>query len=65
MAAGLDWIVPDWPAPPQVRAFSTTKNGPGGAVIDFARRHPDVAAARAVLRRFAPAAPLWLAQVHG
>lgn len=63
--AGLDWIVPDWPAPARVQAFSTTKNGPGGSVIDFARGNPGVAAARTLLSRFAPAEPLWLAQVHG
>ena len=22
-----DWILPDWPAPPHVRAVSTTRNG--------------------------------------
>jgi hypothetical protein len=64
-AAGLDWIVPDWPAPARVQAFSTTRSGPDGDAIDFAPKHPGVAAARALLRRFAPGEPLWLAQVHG
>ncbi|MGH8714970.1 MAG: peptidoglycan editing factor PgeF [Casimicrobiaceae bacterium] len=64
-AAGLDWIVPEWPAPMRIQAFSTTRNGPGGTPIDFARKHESVGAARALLRRFAPAEPLWLAQVHG
>ncbi|HKW82070.1 MAG TPA: peptidoglycan editing factor PgeF [Casimicrobiaceae bacterium] len=62
--AGLDWIVPDWPAPARVLAFSTTKNGPGGAPVDFARAASNPSA-RALLRRFAPAEPLWLRQVHG
>lgn len=62
-AAGLGWIVPDWPAPPRVQAFSTTKTG--GGAIDFARGSPDVAGARALLRRFAPGEPVWLAQRHG
>ena len=30
VSAGVDWIVPDWPAPASVRAFSTTRNGVGG-----------------------------------
>jgi len=64
-SAGLDWIVPDWPAPSTVRAFSTTRNGVAGSAVDFSRNTPDAAAARALLRRFAPAEPLWLAQVHG
>lgn len=63
-AAGLDWIVPDWPAPARVHAFSTTKNRAGGA-IDFGRGSADVASARALLSRFAPAEPMWLKQVHG
>lgn len=63
-SAGLDWIVPDWPAPATVRAFSTTRNGVAGSAVDFSRSASD-AAARALLRRFVPAEPLWLAQVHG
>ena len=64
-AAGLDWIVPDWPAPANVHALSTTRNFAQGREIDFSTRSPDVARARAELRRFAPREPLWLAQVHG
>jgi YfiH family protein len=29
-AAGVDWIVPDWPAPAGVHAFFTTRNGGPG-----------------------------------
>ncbi len=64
LSAGVDWIVPDWPAPAPVRAFSTTRNGIAGGAVDFAREHSDDTA-RALLRRFVPVEPLWLAQVHG
>jgi polyphenol oxidase len=64
-AERLDWIVPDWPAPRNVHAFSTTRNLGPEREIDFAPRHPDVAHARSELRRFVPREPLWLAQVHG
>ena len=63
-AAGLDWIVPEWPAPGSVRALSTTRHGAGNDVADFARMQP-AAGARALLRRFVPREPLWLAQTHG
>jgi YfiH family protein len=67
------WIVPDWPAPPSVRALITTRAGgvsrgayagmnlgmrAGDAVEDVARN-------RARLRQALPAEPLWLRQVHG
>jgi YfiH family protein len=64
-AAGLDWVVPDWPAPESVRAFSTTRNGPHGGRFDLSPRAPDRAAIHAELRRWLPEEPLWLAQVHG
>jgi YfiH family protein len=61
--AGLDWIVPDWPAPTRVRAFSTTRNGERGAPFDLPR---DARTRNAEeLRRWLPADPLWLDQVHG
>ncbi|MDP1613712.1 MAG: peptidoglycan editing factor PgeF [Sulfuritalea sp.] len=68
-----DFIVPDWPAPPGVRALVTTRNGGvshapwrsfnlGDHVGDDPQA---VAANRALLRRELPAEPLWLSQVHG
>jgi YfiH family protein len=63
VSAGVDWIVPDWPAPASVRAFSTTRNGVGGTTVDFARDRDAVA--RALLKSFLPGEPLWLAQAHG
>ncbi|HZI82742.1 MAG TPA: peptidoglycan editing factor PgeF [Casimicrobiaceae bacterium] len=63
-AAGLDWIVPEWPAPSNVQAFSTTRNrGPAG------RRSPTGEASdddpTDELERWVPAPPRWLRQVHG
>jgi YfiH family protein len=67
------WIVPEWPAPANVRALITTRAGGassgayaslnlGGHVGDDARA---VAANRDALRRLLPAEPVWLRQVHG
>ena len=64
-AAGLDWVVPDWPAPANVHAVSTTRNGIGGAAIDFSPRCAGADAARSILRRLLPAEPNWLSQAHG
>lgn len=64
-AAGLDWIVPDWPAPARVHALSTTRHGGEGGIADFSHRNPELARVRATLRHFAPTEPLWLSQVHG
>lgn len=75
-AAGQDWIEPDWPAPPGVRAVVTTRRLPGRSLPPYDRfnlgaRCGDaadaVAANRAALMAFLalPAAPLWLQQVHG
>jgi hypothetical protein len=64
-AAGLDWIVPDWPAPPNVHALSTTRSGNACSAIDFAPQAPGIDVARSELRRFLPGDPVWLAQVHG
>jgi YfiH family protein len=64
-AAGLDWIVPDWPAPAHVHALSTTRGGAPDRGADFSRHNADVADARALLRRFVPDDPIWLIQQHG
>jgi YfiH family protein len=64
-AAGLDWIVPDWPAPAHVRALSTTRNGVRGSAADFSKRSLDAASAHSALRRLCYGEPVWLAQVHG
>jgi YfiH family protein len=70
------WIFPDWPAPPQVHAAITTRQGPGVSTAPFERfnlglRNGDVAEAVATNRSALqqalalPAAPRWLCQVHG
>jgi polyphenol oxidase len=64
-AEGLDWIVPSWPAPSRVQAISTTRNGAAGQGIDFAPSMARGARAPELLRRFVPAEPAWLRQVHG
>jgi hypothetical protein len=76
--AGLDWIVPDWPAPPNVHALVTTRTGgvstgPYATMnLGFAtsaRTTGDAATAiaenRRRLERFLPSPPVWLDQVHG
>jgi YfiH family protein len=70
------WIFPDWPAPPQVNAAITTRQGPGISAPPFERfnlglRCGDSTAAvevnRSALQQALalPAAPRWLRQVHG
>ncbi|MBE0627405.1 MAG: peptidoglycan editing factor PgeF [Burkholderiales bacterium] len=67
------WIVPDWPAPPTVRALITTRAG-GASRSAYAGLNlglhcgDDIGAVvrnRASLRQWLPAEPLWLRQVHG
>ncbi len=68
-----EWIVPDWPAPPRVRALITTRSGGVSrgayAGLNLGQRCgddlDDVACNRARLRQWLPAEPLWLRQVHG
>lgn len=68
-----DWIVPDWPAPLRVRALVTTRSG---GLSEGAWRSMNLAlhvgddpdavhANRHILRKFLPASPVWLDQVHG
>ena len=67
------FIVPDWPAPPGVRALATTRRGGVSRAPwdsfnlgDHVGDEPQaVAANRALLRRELPAEPVWLRQVHG
>lgn len=54
--AGLDWIVPAWPAPSGVRALLTTRGG--GASETRAGIEQRAQA-------FIPAPPRWVRQVHG
>ena len=68
-----DWIVPEWPAPANVRAFITTRAGgvSGGpyASLNLGLRTDDnpqaIAANRARLHSALPQEPKWLKQVHG
>lgn len=68
-----DLLIPDWPAPANVRAVQTLRSDGcspppwdsfnlGDHVGDDPER---VAANRATLRALLPAEPLWLKQVHG
>ena len=70
-----DWIFPDWPAPANIRAVSTTRNGgvsaaPWNSMNPASHTEDDVAHVmqnRRILHQRAglPAEPLWLNQVHG
>jgi YfiH family protein len=68
-----DLIVPDWPAPPNVRALVTTRAGgvslPPYASLNLGDHVGDAPAAvlenRRLLSAHLPSAPLWLKQVHG
>ena len=68
-----DWIVPDWPAPANVRALITTRSGEARtgplASMNLGQGIDDdlqsVQTNRASLRDLLPAEPKWLLQVHG
>jgi len=68
-----DWVVPDWPAPANVKALITTRAGGTSsgafASLNLGFRTGDdpqaVAANRARLRAELPQEPTWLRQVHG
>lgn len=74
-AAGVGdmWILPDWPGPPNVRAVTTTREGPSRSPYGFnvGTRCGDDPAAVAKNRVFLhevlylPSDPRWLQQVHG
>ncbi|HLI17345.1 MAG TPA: peptidoglycan editing factor PgeF [Rhodanobacteraceae bacterium] len=70
------WIIPDWPAPPNVRAVTTTREGPESSLpspfgFNLGTRCGDdpgtVNMNRAFLRDVLslPSEPRWLRQVHG
>lgn len=74
-----DWITPEWPVAPRVNALITTCNG-GVSTGDFAGAYdagglnlgdntnddPEcVRQNKIILRRFLPAEPTWLNQIHG
>jgi YfiH family protein len=71
--SGADWILPDWPVPPTVRALVTTRAG-GASRGPYASFNLDprvgddpsaVERNREALRSALPADPQWLHQVHG
>ena len=72
-----DWLVPDWPAPPGVRAVCTTRSCPAGDapsaapwggfnLADHVGDAPQaVASHRAALAACTGARPVFLKQIHG
>lgn len=68
-----DWIIPDWPAPSNVRALITTRSGGVSAAprdsLNLGYKAGDdpqaVTENRARVSALMPQAPKWLAQVHG
>lgn len=73
MKSKLDFIIPNWPAPANVRAMQTTRLGgaskPPYDSLNFGLHVNDnpihVAQNRQLLSEFLPREPVWLNQVHG
>jgi YfiH family protein len=71
----MAWVLPDWPAPPEVRALSTQRSGGVSAApfesLNLGDHVGDSAEAVAENRRRLrtavrlPAEPVWLSQQHG
>ena len=69
----LDWIIPDWPAPPSVRALFTTRNGgfSTGSCRSMNLGHAcgddpaPIAQNQQLLREVCGVEPLYLSQTHG
>jgi polyphenol oxidase len=59
-----DFLVPDWPAPRNVKALVTTREF-GNLADHVGDEKSAVAARRTALSKRLPAEPLWLTQVHG
>lgn len=73
MSLPSQWLVPDWPAPANVRAFVTTREG-GVSEGEFASMNLGIASGddparvqrnRDILRTHMPSDGPWLRQVHG
>ncbi|HET7730977.1 MAG TPA: laccase domain-containing protein, partial [Usitatibacter sp.] len=67
------WIVPDWPAPPSVKAFVTTRAG-GVSEGEFGTLNLGLSSGddpervernRAIVRERLPSDPVYMVQVHG
>ncbi|MCB5189693.1 peptidoglycan editing factor PgeF [Methylobacillus arboreus] len=73
MLSDQDLIIPDWPAPANVKALQTTRAGgisqPPYESLNLGMHVGDapldVAANRQCLNRWVPTEPVWLNQVHG
>lgn len=73
MMAELPLITPDWPAPANVKALQTTRQGGVSMGVyaslnlgDHVKDNPQhVAANRQLLSAYLPSEPVWLNQVHG
>lgn len=71
--ADLTFITPDWPAPANVKALQTSRNGGVSMGVyaslnlgDHVKDYPQhVAANRQLLSGYMPSEPVWLNQVHG
>ena len=67
------FIIPNWPAPANVKALQTTRNGGVSAApynsLNLGEHVKDnplhVAQNRQLLSQFVPSEPVWLNQVHG
>ncbi|HVS25890.1 MAG TPA: peptidoglycan editing factor PgeF [Burkholderiales bacterium] len=74
MRAPAEWIIPQWPAPAQVRALITTRGKNGASSGPYAQFNlggnvgdepSAVLHNRKLLRAHLPSEPKWLKQVHG
>lgn len=71
--AALDFIIPDWPAPANVKSLQTTRtagvsHAPYASLNLGAHVHDDplaLAHNRQLLRPYLPSEPVWINQVHG
>ena len=73
MSLPEEWLVPEWDAPPRVRAFVTTRHG-GVSQGEFASMNlgkhsgddpAHVEENRLIVREHVPETPRWMAQAHG